>query len=283
MAAFVPPAGPGRVLITSQNPTWPPASRWMFPCSTGTSRRVSWSAGPVTRTGRRPGTSPTSWAGCRWRWSRPPRTSRPPGTPWPVTWPCSGSDGPSCWPVASPPGTTRRWPAPGRWRSPACSRPRRARSACCGCWRSARPRQSRCACCCSPAPGSPDGSGDEVARCWRRCWRTALAGRGRHRGAAPVFAGHPGCGRVGVGAPAGAGGHRRPDARGAGQAWRQAAAALIEAAIPADTGLPETWPVCAALLPHAQAALDLTATACGGSRTTSAIAAVTRLPGICSS
>ena len=38
--------------------------------------------------------------------------------------------------------------------------------------------------------------------------------------------------------------------------WRQAAAALIEAAIPADTELPGTWPVCAALLPHAQAALD---------------------------
>ena len=37
--------------------------------------------------------------------------------------------------------------------------------------------------------------------------------------------------------------------------WRQAAAALIEAAIPGDTELPETWPVCAALLPHAQAAL----------------------------
>ena len=42
------------------------------------------------------------------------------------------------------------------------------------------------------------------------------------------------------------------------QAWRQAAAALIEAAIPADTRLPGTWPTCAALLPHAQAALDLT-------------------------
>ena len=39
------------------------------------------------------------------------------------------------------------------------------------------------------------------------------------------------------------------------QAWRQAAAVLIEAAIPADTALPETWPVFAALLPHAQAAL----------------------------
>jgi hypothetical protein len=37
--------------------------------------------------------------------------------------------------------------------------------------------------------------------------------------------------------------------------WRQAAAALIEAAIPADTALPETWPICAALLPHAQVAL----------------------------
>jgi hypothetical protein len=40
--------------------------------------------------------------------------------------------------------------------------------------------------------------------------------------------------------------------------WRLAAAALIEAAIPSDPALPKTWPVCAALLPHAQAALDLT-------------------------
>jgi hypothetical protein len=36
---------------------------------------------------------------------------------------------------------------------------------------------------------------------------------------------------------------------------RNAAAALIEDAIPADTGPPATWPTCAALLPHAQAAL----------------------------
>jgi hypothetical protein len=40
--------------------------------------------------------------------------------------------------------------------------------------------------------------------------------------------------------------------------WRRAAVALIEAAIPDDTQLPETWPTCAALLPHAQTALDLT-------------------------
>jgi Tetratricopeptide repeat len=40
--------------------------------------------------------------------------------------------------------------------------------------------------------------------------------------------------------------------------WRQAAAALIEAAIPADTQLPVNWPVYAVLLPHARAVLDLT-------------------------
>jgi hypothetical protein len=48
----------------------------------------------------------------------------------------------------------------------------------------------------------------------------------------------------------------------AGQ-WRQAAAALLEAAVPADPELPETWPVCAVLLPHARAVLDLTS---GGMR-----------------
>ena len=37
--------------------------------------------------------------------------------------------------------------------------------------------------------------------------------------------------------------------------WRQAAAALIEAAIPADTKSPDTWPVRATLLPHAQKTL----------------------------
>ena len=42
------------------------------------------------------------------------------------------------------------------------------------------------------------------------------------------------------------------------QAWRRAAAALVEAAIPDDPKLPGTWPAFAALLPHAQAALDLT-------------------------
>jgi Tetratricopeptide repeat len=46
-------------------------------------------------------------------------------------------------------------------------------------------------------------------------------------------------------------------AEAAGQ-WEQAAAALVEAAVPADTRLPVTWSVCAVLLPHARAVLDLT-------------------------
>jgi hypothetical protein len=40
--------------------------------------------------------------------------------------------------------------------------------------------------------------------------------------------------------------------------WQQAAAALVEAAIPADTEQPAAWPVCAVLLPHARAVLDPT-------------------------
>ena len=43
----------------------------------------------------------------------------------------------------------------------------------------------------------------------------------------------------------------------AGQ-WEQAAAALVEAAVPADPELPANWPVYALLLPHARAVLDLT-------------------------
>ena len=43
----------------------------------------------------------------------------------------------------------------------------------------------------------------------------------------------------------------------AGQ-WEQAAAALVEAAIPAEIDLRVAWPVCAVLLPHARAVLALT-------------------------
>ncbi len=41
--------------------------------------------------------------------------------------------------------------------------------------------------------------------------------------------------------------------------WERAAAALVQAAIPADPELPAAWPVCALLLPHARVVLGLTA------------------------
>ena len=43
----------------------------------------------------------------------------------------------------------------------------------------------------------------------------------------------------------------------AGQ-WKQAAASLVQGAVPADTTVPATWPACAVLLPHARAVLHLT-------------------------
>jgi hypothetical protein len=46
----------------------------------------------------------------------------------------------------------------------------------------------------------------------------------------------------------------------AGQAsqWQRAAVALVEAEVPADPQVPLAWPVCAVLLPHARAVLGLT-------------------------
>ena len=43
----------------------------------------------------------------------------------------------------------------------------------------------------------------------------------------------------------------------AARAWDQAAAALVRASIPSATDLPSTWPLCAPLLPHARAVLGL--------------------------
>ena len=39
------------------------------------------------------------------------------------------------------------------------------------------------------------------------------------------------------------------------ETWRQATAAVVGAAIPEDTEQPDSWPACAALLPHVQAAV----------------------------
>ena len=236
VARFVPPAGPGRVLITSRNQIWPPGQALEVPVldpqvaaeflvgRTGDADRraalelagelgglplaLEQAAAYVQASGEQPGRVP----------GLVPAAARR-----------------TCWAAASRPGTPRRWPPPGGWRLRTCSRPRRARPGCCGCWRSARPRRSRCGCCCNPARAWPGSSAPEVAPVLAPLLEDelaagdAIAALRRYSLISP-----PADGSVSV--------HRLVQAVTADQMpaelarqWRQAAAALIEAAIPADT------------------------------------------------
>ena len=142
VAPFVPPAGPGRVLITTQNQIWPPGQAVDVPVLD-----VEVAADfLVSRTGdadrmAAAGAGRGSWAGCRSRWSRLPRTCRLPGRRWPGICCCSGTGRRICWPAGRWPGTwtwRRRW----GWRCRGWQTRLRRRRGWCGCWRSWRP--SRC-------------------------------------------------------------------------------------------------------------------------------------------
>ena len=190
VAPFVPPAGPGRVLITSRNQIWPPGQALEVPVLDPRWRRSSWSAGPATRTGGRP-------------WSLAGELGGLPLALEQAAAYVQASGGSLAGYLASfrqrradllgrgePTGYPQTVATTWRWRSRTCSRPRRARPGCCGCWRSARPRRSRCGCCCSPARagraarrGGGPGAGAAAGG--------PAGGRGRDRGAAPVFADQP--------------------------------------------------------------------------------------------
>ena len=229
--------------------------RWRCRCSTRRWLRSSWSAGPATRTGRRPWTWPVSWAGCRWRWSRPPRTSRPAGTAWPGTWHCSGSGARTCWAVASRPGTAET--VATTWRlafedlqqaAPGAAGLLRLLAFC-------APEAIPLRLLLQPRPGLAGRLGEEVAPVLAPLLEDPLA-------AGDAIAALRRYSLVTPAADGSVSVHRLVQAVTADQMpaelarqWRQAAAALIEAAIPGDTDPPGTWPVCAALLPHAQAAL----------------------------
>ena len=199
-----------------------------------------------------------SWAGCRWRWSRPPPTSRPAGTAWPVTWHRSGSGALTCWAVASRPDTTRRWPPPGalafehlQQTAPGAVGLLRLLAFC-------APEAIPLRLLLQPRPGLAGRLGEEVAPVLAPLLEDPLA-------AGDAIAALRRYSLVTPAADGSVSVHRLVQAVTADQMpaelarqWRQAAAALIEAAIPADTGCPATWPAFAALLPHAQAALDLT-------------------------
>ena len=106
---------------------------------------------------------------------------------------------------------------------------------------------------------APEVAATVLGRCWAMRWRRGMRSP---RCAATRWSPRPGTGWCWCTAwsrPSPS--TRCPRTRAA--SGEQAAAALIEAAIPADPELPATWPVCAVLLPHARAVLDLTS---GGMR-----------------
>ena len=198
-----------------------------------------------------------SWAGCRWRWSRRPRTCRRPAPPWPGTCRCSG------------PGRRdllARGEAAGHREHTAAtlglalSRLEQDAPAAAGLLRLLAFLAPE------PVPLGLLLAGQG---------RGGAAGSGGGRGGRPLLGDPVAAGdavaalrRYSLVAPAGDGlvlVHRlvqavtraQLTADEAGQ-WQQAAAALVEAAVPADPQLPAAWPACAVLLPHARAVLDLT-------------------------
>jgi hypothetical protein len=85
--------------------------------------------------------------------------------------------GPSCWAGGIRPGMTSGSLRPGRWRSPRWAQ-RARRQVCCGCWRAAQPRTSRCTYCCALA--WPSGTlMPWWVRCWCRCWPMSWRGMRR--------------------------------------------------------------------------------------------------------
>ena len=115
---FVPPAGPGRVLITTQSQHWAPSQALDVPVlgpEVAADFLVDRTRDPDQVSARE---LPPSWAGCRWPLSRLPPICRPPGLPWPGTCRCSGTGKPTCLPVVKPWGTRRTWRPRWGWRCP---------------------------------------------------------------------------------------------------------------------------------------------------------------------
>jgi hypothetical protein len=193
------------------------------------------------------------WAVCRWRWSRPPRTCRQPGRRWLGTCRCSGAGRPTCWLGGEAAGHAGDVAATLGLAVSRLAGKAPAAAALLRLLAFLAPEPVPLPLLTSgPTAGQPDPA--------------ILAEAGLLLGD-PVAAG------VAVAAlrrdslisPAGDGlvlAHRLVQAitraqlpvQAAAQ-WEQAAAALVERAVPASAELPASWPAYAVLLPHARAIL----------------------------
>ena len=257
VAPFVPPAGPGRVLITSRTrlATRPgpgcPGADPEVAADFLVDRTGDPDAGGGSGAGGRAGRA-AAGAGAGRRLHAGHR-DHPGPVPAIVPGPAGGPAGPRRGLRASG-GRGRHL---GAGVVPAGRPTPRRRRGWCGCWRSWPPSRSRCGSA-APPPGQAAGR-------WARRWRPLGPLLGD-----PVAAGDAitALRRYSLVSPAGDGlvlVHRLVQAvtraqlpGGCGGPVEQAAAALVEAAVPADAELPAAWPVCAVLLPHARAVLDLT-------------------------
>src|SRR5262249_29414765 len=161
----------------------------------------------------------------------------------------------TCWPGAGLPATAGRGPPLGGRGSPRWSSPTLGRPGCCGGWRSGPPRGARRGGCCNRRPpgagrlapggaaGGGRGGGGEVAPVLVPLLEDELAAGD----AVAALRRYSLARRAGVGAVSV---HRLVQAvtadqipEGLREAWRQAAAAVVEAAIPGDPLQSAAWPV----------------------------------------
>ena len=198
---------------------------------------------------------PRRWAGCRWRWSRPPPTPRPPETAWRLPGVVPRAAGGPAGPGRGRPGMAGRWQPRGRWRSASWRTPIPGAAGLLRLLAFCAPEAVPLRLLLRPRPGLAGQLSPQVAETLAPLLEDELA-------AGDAIAALR---RYSLVRPAGDGAvsvHRLVQAITAdqmpaqlAQAWRQAATAVVEAALPGDPEQPGTWPVFAALLPHAQAAL----------------------------
>ena len=177
-----------------------------------------------------------------------------------------------------PAGYPGRWRPRGRWRSPSWSSPAPGAAGLLRLLAFCAPEAVPLGLLLRSRPGLTGAAPGRWHRCWGRCWTMSWRPRMRWRRCAGIrWSARPGTGRCRC-----TGWCRRSPPtrcpRSCAQAWRQAAAALVEAAIPDDPRQPDTWPVFAVLLPHAQAVLACRQRRHEADRVLPRLAAATRLP-----